>query len=92
MFEVYRNGLCYKEIIIQRNYKKMTIIWSFSYNFFVKFQARNIWDPQYDCYIQISIITRCVIKGLYCLFYAKSVEPDQLISKNNIPHCLPFSL
>ena len=29
--------LCYKGIILRRNYKEMTIPWSFSYNSFVKF-------------------------------------------------------
>ena len=28
--------LCYTETILQRNYRKMTILWSFSYNSFVK--------------------------------------------------------
>ena len=31
---------CYKEIILQRNYRKMTILWSFSYNSFVKFHGK----------------------------------------------------
>ena len=34
--------LCYKETILQRNYRKMTIVWSFSYNSFVKFHGKKI--------------------------------------------------
>ena len=30
------NGLSYKEIILQRNYRKMTNEWSFSYDSFAK--------------------------------------------------------
>ena len=37
---------CYKGIILQRNSKKMTILWSFSYNSFVKFCGKKIWEPQ----------------------------------------------
>ena len=29
--------LCYKGTILHRNYRKITILWSFSYNSFVKF-------------------------------------------------------
>ena len=32
----------------------------------IKFHGKTIWDPQYDCYIQISVITWYVKKGLYC--------------------------
>ena len=60
LFAVHRNGLrsigmdrvisesCYKETILQRNYRKMTISWSFSFNSFVKFHGKRIWDPQHD--------------------------------------------
>ena len=37
----------------------MTILWSFSYNFFVKFHGNKIWEPHNLCYIQI-----CVISGV----------------------------
>ena len=30
---------CYKGTILQRNYRKMTILWSFSYNTFLKFHG-----------------------------------------------------
>ena len=33
--------LCYNETILQRNYRKMTILWSFSNNSFVKFHGNN---------------------------------------------------
>ena len=39
---------CYKGTILQRNYRKMTIKWSFSYNSFVKFHGTKIWEPQHD--------------------------------------------
>ena len=32
---------CYKGTILQRNYRKMTIIWSFSNNSFVKFHDKK---------------------------------------------------
>ena len=33
---------CYEGIILQRNYRKMTILWSFAYNSFVKFYVKNM--------------------------------------------------
>ena len=33
---------CYNETILQRNYRKMTISWSFPYNPFVKFHNEKI--------------------------------------------------
>ena len=33
--------LCYKGTILQRNYRKMTIKWSFSLNSFVKFHCKK---------------------------------------------------
>ena len=36
---------CFKGIVLQRNYKKMTMKWSFSYNSFVKFNGKKIWVP-----------------------------------------------
>ena len=38
----------YKGTILQRNHKKMTILWSFSYKSFVKFHLNNILEPQYQ--------------------------------------------
>ena len=32
--------LCYKGTILQRNYRKMTILWSFSYKFFVNLHGK----------------------------------------------------
>ena len=37
MFWVHGNGSCYEGTLIQRNYRQMTILWSFSFNPFVKF-------------------------------------------------------
>ena len=45
----------------------MTIIWSFSYNSFVKFHVEKIWEP-HDCYIQIIVINWCVVKELHCMW------------------------
>ena len=47
---------CYKGTILQRN-EKMTILWPFSYNSFVKFHGKK-WEPQHDC-----VITRVCYKG-----------------------------
>ena len=41
-FGAYRNGSCYKGTILHRNYRKMTILWSFSYNSIVKFHGQKI--------------------------------------------------
>ena len=61
---------CFKGTILQRNFRKMTIKWPFSYNSFVKFHGKEIWEPQHDCFITICVIIRCVIKGcnVYCVF------------------------
>ena len=32
---------CYKGTILQRSYRKMTMLWSFSYNSFVKFYGKR---------------------------------------------------
>ena len=42
-----KSQLCYKVTLLQWNYRKMTITWSFSYNSFVKFHGKKIWEPQY---------------------------------------------
>ena len=46
----------YKETILQRNYRKMTIKWSFSYNFFVKNYGKKSWKPQHDHVISKSVL------------------------------------
>ena len=45
MFGVHRSEPCYKRKMLQRSYRKMTIKWSFSYNSFVKFHGKKIWEP-----------------------------------------------
>ena len=35
---------CYKGTVLQRNYRKMTILWSFSFNYFVKFHGKITWE------------------------------------------------
>ena len=72
MFEVYLNEPCFilncvvkgqfYKGIIQRNYKKMTTSWSFSYDPFVKFHGKHLWRAQHDCYDSIHVIMRCDIK------------------------------
>ena len=42
MLGVHRKGLCYKGTTLQSNYRKMTMKWSFSYNFFVKLCGKII--------------------------------------------------
>ena len=49
----------------QKNHRKITIKWSFSYNSFVKFNGKTFWERQHDCYIQIHVIIMCVIIGLH---------------------------
>ena len=76
MFGAHRNALdcaiielCNKWTILQRDYRKMTISWSFSYNSLVKFHVKkNIGATTLPCYIHILVIMRCVIKGLCCIF------------------------
>ena len=77
IFGVHRNGLCYKGTILQRNCRKMTIKWSFSYNSFVKFHRLKKPKPQHD-HTQICVIMRCVIKGLYskCIIHKWTSLPS----------------
>ena len=39
--ESNRNGPCYKRKILRINYRKVTILWSFSYNYFVKLHSKK---------------------------------------------------
>ena len=48
--------LCYKRIILQRNYNKRTIAWSFSYDSFVKFHGKKNWEPQHGNVISKSVL------------------------------------
>ena len=64
-------GPFYKGIIRKRavlwNYRKMTILWSFSYNSFVKFHGKNISEPKHDHVISKNcVIIGCFVKGLHC--------------------------
>ena len=61
---IFGSKLTYKMTTLQRNYRKMTMNWSFSYNAFVKLHGKKIWEPQHDFVIS-KTVTRCVIKGLY---------------------------
>ena len=42
--------------IFQMNYRKMTILWSFSFNSFVKFHGKKNGEPQNDCLISKSVL------------------------------------
>ena len=44
----------YKGTILQRNYRNIS--WLFSYNSFVKFHGRKIWEPQHDPVISNSVL------------------------------------
>ena len=60
---------CYKRTILQRNYTKMTILWSFSYNSFVKIHGKKNWDHNITAlYPKWCYIKRYVIKGLHCIY------------------------
>ena len=52
--------MLYKGTILQNNYRKMTISWSFSYNSFVKF-SKKVRSCKHLLVIQNHVITRCVI-------------------------------
>ena len=48
--------LCYKGTVLQRNCRKMTILWSFSYNSFVKFHDKQTLETKLLIYIPISVV------------------------------------
>ena len=54
--------LCSKGTILQRNYRKITILWSFSFNSFEKLEEKYLGATT-----KISVIMRSVIKGLHCI-------------------------
>ena len=64
--------LCSKGIILQRNYRKMTILWSFSYNYFVKFHGKRFGSHNF----QICVKVRCIIMGLHCMSHKEHVESE----------------
>ena len=47
---------CNKGIILQRNYRKITILWSLSFDSFVKFHGKKLWEPQHNCVISKSML------------------------------------
>ena len=47
---------CYTGTILQQNYSKLTILWSFSYNSFVKFCGNGIGEPQHDSILSKSVL------------------------------------
>ena len=61
-------GPCYNGTTLLRNCRKMTLKWLFSYDSFVNFHGKNIWEPQYDHVISKPVIMRGVIKGMHCIW------------------------
>ena len=55
--------LCYKGKILQRNYGKMTILWSFSYKSFVKCHEEKISTPQHGCVMSKFVLYMFCYKG-----------------------------
>ena len=89
MFGVHWNGPCYKWAsyegkILQRNYRKMSILWTFSYPSFAKFHGKNLEAKTWQSYIQIHVIMRCVInmiKGLQSIRWTTFMrKPTHIIS------------
>ena len=48
---------CYKGTVLQRNYRKITISWSFFYNFFVKFNGKK----KFGSHI-MTVIFKCALQ------------------------------
>ena len=61
---------CYKGTGLQRNYRKMTISWSFSYNSSVKFHGEKNWKTKHTDSVTSKphVRMRCVIKGIHCIW------------------------
>ena len=59
----------------------MTIKWSFSYNFFVKFHGEKKWESQHDRVISKSVFNNVCYKGaaLYMLDYISSFARKPVI-------------
>ena len=87
MFEVHRNAPCYKWILLyrdnlERNYMKMTILWSFSYNSFVKFVLKSLEALEcLRCCIYEYSLVKFVLKRFRS--HKMSVLPYVRISVNN---------
>ena len=81
---------CFKGTILQRNYRKMTM--SFSYNSFVKFHGKIFWEPQHDrvfynkfCYkgtalyflvlLSVLLLQVCFLFGIF-VFSRFGICPD----------------
>ena len=50
------SAFSYEETILQRNYRKMTILWSLSCNSLVKFHGKKKWEPQNDHFISKAVL------------------------------------
>ena len=83
---------CYKGTILQRNYRKITILWSFSYNSFVKFHGKILKNfVRHN--MTIYVVIRCVIRGLnykhFCqctIFLMGEGWKIQIICRNIVSH------
>ena len=68
--------LCYKGTILQRNYRKMTIVWSFSYNSYVKFYGKNIGSHDMTVlYPNMFLYNEVCCKGIvmYCYYIEECI-------------------
>ena len=57
-----------KGIILQRNYRKINILWSFSFNFFVKFHRYSPPLGVYSPALIITSTTYSTIPFLHCVW------------------------
>ena len=83
---------CYTGTILQRNYRKMTILWSFPYNSFVKFQVKHNMTVLYPnlcsnevCYKGTALYFVCLHRNLedryQYLLVVNLVRESQLLCK-----------
>ena len=69
--------------ILQGNYRKMTIIWSFSYNFLVKllwsfsynFLVKLLWSFSYNAIVKLSLYNMIYFK------WSTPMDPSQSVIK-----------
>ena len=72
----------YKGKILQRNYRKMTVSWSFFLNSFVKLHGKNVWKPQHDRVIFQFCYNWVCCKGT--ALYTELLITQTLIAENII--------
>ena len=77
-----RTESCHEGTILHRNYRKLTMQWSFSYNSFVKFHGKKIWEPQHDHVIFKSLLYRVFYKSS-ALYFSGHQLKEQLEGQLN---------